>query len=80
MGPDLATGDHLTWDAWNVVVKDFPRLGLKEGVRDILCMLCRTKPETTYDNFAGQYGERYVEGYTLAGKQIIDVLEVKTLD
>ena len=78
-GPDGAIGGHLTWEAWNVVVKELPRLGMKEGVREICCRLCRTKPETTYDNFVGQYGERYVEGYTLAGKKSIDFMEANTL-
>ncbi|CAF9938798.1 MAG: hypothetical protein ALECFALPRED_007849 [Alectoria fallacina] len=78
-GPDGAIGGHLTWEAWNVVVKELPRLGMKEGVREICCRLCRTKPETTYDNFVGQYGERYVEGYTLAGKKSIDFMEASTL-
>ena len=80
VGPDLMEGGHLTWEAWNIIVKEFPRLGLKEGVRDIFCRLCRTKPETTYDNMAGQYGQRYVEGYTVAGKQAIDMLEAMTVD
>lgn len=78
-GPDQAVGGHLTWEAWNVIVKEFPRLGMKEGVREILCGLCRTKPQTTYDNFVGQYGERYVEGYTVAGKEAIDFLEANSL-
>lgn len=78
-GPDLTIGGHLTWEAWNVIVKEFPRLGMKDGIREILCRLCRTKPETTYDNFVGQYGERYVKGYTLAGKKVIDFMEANTL-
>ena len=73
-------GGHLTWDAWNIVVKEFPRLGMKENVREIFCRLCRTKPKTTYDNTAGQYGQRYVEGFTLAGTQSIDLIEGKTVD
>ena len=79
-GPDLAAGGHLTWEAWNVVVKELPRLGLKEGLREICCRLCREKPETTYDNVVGQYGERYVEGFTMAGKLTIDFLEATILD
>ena len=38
------------------------------------------KPETTYNNIAGQYGQRYVEGYTVAGKQTIDLIEGMTVD
>ena len=73
-------GGHLTWEAWNVIVKELPRLGLKEGIREIMCGLCRTKPETTYDNFVGDYGERYVEGFTLTGKKVIDLIEAITPD
>ena len=73
-------GGHLTWEAWNIIVKEFPRLGLKEGVREIFCRLCRTKPATTYDNPVGQFGERYVEGFTLAGNQVIDLIEGQTVD
>lgn len=78
-GPDLAVGGHLTWEAWNVIVKELPRSGFKEGFREVFCGLCRTKPETTYDNVVGQYGERYVEGFSLAGKQGIDFMEEKAL-
>ena len=28
-------GGHLTWEAWNIVVKEFPRLGFKEGIKEI---------------------------------------------
>ena len=73
-------GGHLTWEAWNIVVKEFPRLGLKEGIKEIYCGFCRTKPKTTYDNTVGQYGHRYVEGFTLAGNQTIDLLEGQTVD
>ena len=52
---------------------------MKEGIREICCRLCRTKLETTYDNFVGQYGERYIEGFSLTGKRNIDFLEANTL-
>ena len=75
VGPDLAIGGHLTWDQWNVIVKELPRFGMRKGIIDICCNLCRTKPQTTYDNMVGQFGERYVEGYSLEGKQAIDMIE-----
>lgn len=78
-GPHRAIGGHLTWDTLNVVVRGLPRLRMKEDVREICCRLCRTEPETTYDNFVGQYGERYVEGYTLAGTKDIDFMVASTL-
>ncbi len=53
---------------------------MKEGFREMCCGLCRAKPGTTYDNVVGQYGERYVDGFTLDGKQGIDFLEANMLD
>jgi hypothetical protein len=40
---------------WNEIVEVFPRLGLSEGTKEIFCSLCRTKPETTYDNAVGDF-------------------------
>ena len=75
VGPDKAKGGYLTWDQWKLVTNDFPRLGMHQGVREILCRLCRTKPETTYDNMVSHFGEKYVEGYSVEGKRFIDRLE-----
>ncbi len=69
-------GGHLTWNQWNVVTKELPRLGMREGVKEIMCRLCRTKPQTTYDNEVGNFGVRYVEGYSLEGEKFIDRLEM----
>jgi hypothetical protein len=33
------------------------------GFTDSVCRIVKTKPETTYDNFAGDFGERFVPGY-----------------
>lgn len=62
------------------MVQQYPRLGLKEGIKDMMCWLCETKPRTTYDNFVGQYGERFVEGYSLQGKSIVDFMEGNSVD
>ena len=78
-GPDHAVGGHLTWDQWNAIVKELPRLGFRQGVIDACCKLCREKPQTTYDNAVGHFGERYVEGYSWKGKLAIDMIE-QTLD
>ena len=78
-GPDMSFEKLLTWEEWEAVVKEYPRLGLKEGVKEIMCELCRNKPETTYDNFVGDYGEKYVEGYSLDGKKAVDLIEAVTL-
>lgn len=78
-GPDVSFEKLLTWEEWEGVVKEYPRLGLKDGVKEILCGLCRSKPETTYDNFVAGYGERYVDGYSLEGKKQVDAIEAMTL-
>ena len=66
---------------WDVVVKEWPREGMLEGIKETLCELCRRKPATTYDNWVGQYGEKYLggEGYSLEKKRIIDFVEASPL-
>ena len=36
---------------------------------------CVTKPQVTYGTFEGDFGEKYVEGYSRVGKRFIDVIE-----
>ncbi|KAF2466355.1 uncharacterized protein BDR25DRAFT_306174 [Lindgomyces ingoldianus] len=57
------------------IAKEFPREGLRGYLREIMCGLCRTKPETTYLNFVSGFGERFVEGYSLEGKKVVDMME-----
>jgi hypothetical protein len=45
------------------ILAAFPRLGMKRGFTDSVCRIVKTKPETTYDNFAADFGERFVPGY-----------------
>lgn len=77
LGPNLfADGNGpLTWKAFNDVTVAFPREDFKEGIKSIMCALCKKKPETTYDNFVAEFGEKYVEGYDRTGKRVIDFLE-----
>lgn len=72
---EQAYGGVLTKEIWEGIVEVFPRTNFKQGVTEILCGLCRTKPETTYDNFVGDLGEAYVEGNTLEGKRLVDGLK-----
>jgi len=72
--PEKSPGGVLTREVWEGVVKQYPRDGFKGGVIDIFCGLCRTKPETTYDNMASGFGERFVEGYSLEGRKGIDLV------
>ena len=37
---------------------------MKRAFTDAVCRIIETKPETTYDNFARDFGERFVPGYT----------------
>ena len=45
------------------ILDAFPRLDMKRRFADSVCRIVKTKPETTYDNFAGDFGERFVPGY-----------------
>ncbi|ORY13812.1 hypothetical protein BCR34DRAFT_599584 [Clohesyomyces aquaticus] len=65
----------MTQQEFDGIAKEFPRDGLNGLLREVMCGLCRTKPETTYGNFVGGYGERFVEGYSLEGKKLVDLFE-----
>lgn len=70
----LATmGIGLDWGGWGydaltdsemaAIVEAFPRLGMKERFTKAVCRIVETRPATTYDNFARDFGERFVPGY-----------------
>ncbi|KAL8687766.1 MAG: hypothetical protein Q9218_006153 [Villophora microphyllina] len=65
----------LSQKEYDAIVKEVPRLGMKDDFKEVMCALCRTKPQTTYDNIVGDWGEKYVEGYTRVGNRTIDRLE-----
>lgn len=65
----------MAWNHWNVITKELPRLKLKEGLIKICCDMCRTKPQTTYDNAVGHLRERYADGYTLVGHRSIETVD-----
>jgi hypothetical protein len=46
-----------------MIVAEFPRLDMKRRMTRCFCHIAETRPETTYDNFARDFGERYVPGY-----------------
>lgn len=46
------------------ILAAYPRLALREQFREALCGVVRSKPQTTYDNFLRDVGERYVPGYS----------------
>jgi hypothetical protein len=45
------------------ILAAFPRLEMKRRFKDSVCRIVTAKPETTYDNFAADFGERFVPGY-----------------
>lgn len=55
--------DRIPPDEMKSILAAFPRLDMKRRFADSVCGIVRTKPETTYDNFAGDFGERFVSGY-----------------
>ena len=55
--------DRIPPDEMTSILVEFPRLEMKRRFTDSVCRIVRTKPETTYDNFAGDFGERFVPGY-----------------
>ena len=36
---------------------------MKQNFTRAVCRICETRPATTYDNFARDFGERFVPGY-----------------
>jgi len=47
----------------DLVLSAFPRLKMKQQFADACCRLVKAKPETSYDNFLRDFGERFVLGY-----------------
>lgn len=45
------------------VVEAFPRLDMKRRLTGCCRHIAETQPQTTYDNFARDFGERFVPGY-----------------
>jgi hypothetical protein len=45
------------------VLDAFPRLDMKQRFTQAVCRVVKTRPATTYDNFAADFGERFVAGY-----------------
>lgn len=47
------------------ILAEFPRLAMKRRMTLCFCHIAETKPETTYDNFVRDFGERLVDGYRI---------------
>ena len=67
------SGIGLDWGGWGYealtkaqvaqIVDAFPRLEMKNRFIRAVCGIVETRPATTYDNFAGDFGDRFVPGY-----------------
>lgn len=55
--------ESLTETEIAAIVEEFPRLGMKEQFTQAVCRIVETRTATTYDNFARDFGERFVAGY-----------------
>jgi hypothetical protein len=44
-------------------LEEFPRLEMKKQFTGAVCRIVETRPDTTYDNFARDFGERFVKDY-----------------
>lgn len=51
-----------TTDAARILAA-FPRLQMKRQLKECLCSIAQARPETTYENFIRDFGERFIEGY-----------------
>ena len=47
----------------NNILSAFPRLEMKDKFTEACCRLVAAKPETSFDNFLRDFGERFVPGY-----------------
>ena len=66
-------GIALDWGGWGYdslppariaeIVAAFPRLEMKKRFAHDVCRIVETRPASTYDNFARDFGERFVPGY-----------------
>jgi hypothetical protein len=56
------------------IITAFPRLGMKRRMSMCFCHIAATRPETTYDNFVRDFGERLVPGYRV-GASSVDLVE-----
>lgn len=74
--PEVAlstAGIALDWGGWGYdalppaliaeIVAAFPRLEMKKRFTHAVCRIVETRPASTYDNFAADFGERFVPGY-----------------
>src|SRR5262245_37047626 len=64
--------DLIPPDEMKRIVVEFPRLDMKRRMTRCFCHIAQTQPETTYDNFTRDFGERFVSGYK--ARSTVDLL------
>ncbi len=55
--------DRIPQNEMKSILAAFPRLDMKHRFTDSVCRIVTNRPETTYDNFARDFGERFVPDY-----------------
>ena len=55
--------ESLPSDDVERILGAFPRLKMKQRFAETCCRLVSARPETSYDNFLRDFGERFVPGY-----------------
>lgn len=55
--------EKLTEEQIGGVLEAFPRLEMKQRFTHAVCGIVKSRPHSTYDNFARDFGERFVPGY-----------------
>lgn len=66
-------GIGVDWGGWGIesvappvleqILEAYPRLGMKRNFAQAVCGVVQSRPATTYDNFARDFGERFIPGY-----------------
>lgn len=59
LGPNIPPKGLISLEEYREIVDAFPRLDFKEEFLNIMCGLCRDKPDTTMDNFVAGFGCEY---------------------
>jgi hypothetical protein len=55
--------ERLSKDQVAAILDAYPRLEMKRRFTSAVCGIVEARPATTYDNFARDFGERFVPGY-----------------
>jgi hypothetical protein len=64
--------DRIAKGEVEAIVAEFPRLDMKRQMTGCFCSIAQKHPETTYDNFIRDFGERFVSGY--APPSLVDLV------